>query len=515
MGWGRGLDTNTIGFFREPFIGGARIPRLLPAHFNVWSTLALLLLLPILCRGVVGGDEGSVLNLVREYDRLHESFSVFVKDPAHAYSSHHLAWFWFEYGLNKLTSAVLNNLMLANFVLSIAALAAALFAIRQIFLLLCESMQSVPQSLALTLAFFAGGFSIFLWVGGGTIECYMVAFVAVRLWGEAHFGEKSRCRALIFACCDSALIALKVYSVPAVLCLAFYSFFRTPRTSILTYIGAVVALLIPFFYARAIFWAVPPFYAYVDYNLLHYVERLFRQYVSVAHGMIPCLPVLLVLFWCPRRFLFGLTIKLVGIFGVTAILAVIMFDGGFNGGRYVLPFLVALLPEIAASTQAILRMKPSIALFVPVLVVCFIPFGEYRPDMLPGRFIVPPQYCYLDSSPIVTSWRVAALAGQPGSVVEYCFEHQIRNIPMETAYPVLGVSRIAFMLSGGEGPPGYKNQVEHLRHWLGEFGLADPMIWYLLRYLLAGAFIIFSCFAAVWCWRDSMRRQSSFVPLKP
>jgi hypothetical protein len=268
----------------------------------------------------------------------------------------------------------------------------------------------------------------------------------------------------------------------------------------------LTALLISFFAAKAHYWAVPEFYALVDYDPWRYLERIFRQYLSPAHGMIACLPILLVLFWCPRPLWKDLAIKLAGILGVTAILAFLPFsDGGFNGGRYILPFLIGLLPEIAAGARQLIVRRPYVVWLVPVLVILFLPLAEYRADQLPGGISGSKQSCWPDTSPISTGWQFLLLEGHKERTVVYCVDHQIRTVPMQTAFPALAISRVAFVLSGGSSPRKYSDLISRLREVLGTFYVEDPLPWQILRATLATGLVMLSIVCAAFCLRAPQR----------
>jgi len=201
--------------------------------------------------------------------------------------------------------------------------------------------------------------------------------------------------------------------------------------------------------------------------------------------------------------------KVLGIVGCTAVFAFYdFFNGDVAGGRYVFPFCVALLPELAVAARRLLNRAAAVSFLLPVAIIAFCPVALFSVPFFQNGAFASSGAC-TPAHPVVASWTVtlAKIAGQ--SQVEVCYHNQRYQMrPRDAASPRLGLWRLAYLQQGGHSPQ-YRRiahdeiQAQHnvlatrLVVSLYHAGLGNPLIWQLLGLVPAIGAIFLAFWSAV------------------
>ncbi|HKQ45318.1 MAG TPA: hypothetical protein VJS47_07990 [Rhizomicrobium sp.] len=450
--------------------------------------LFILLAVPFLAGGVVVGDEALLLKTVYSLNSSALSFGEFARSPDGWYIVHHVLWFALIYLTESATAFLHTGRFATEVIISCQTVIAGLTGIVLCYLFLIRrlGMDAARARLAV-LAFFAGGYGVYTFCMAGTVESYMVLAMSARLFfSERRLGTRDIWKLAVI---DAVLISLKAYSL--VFLVATWPLVRTSGRGRIFYGAFLVIILLALVLVKL--WLWNPIYASAISNIsfADSLSHLVQQLISPWTGLLFCLPILMTLFWCPPAQYWPLLFKSAGLLGCAALFSLYpFFDGDVSGGRYIFPFVVALLPEISVAVSRVLDRAPRAAWLLPVLVFTFLPVAGLAAPFFPDGVMPAPGPCYPEH-PAIRSWRIVFAKAADSQEVAVCFhgKQYVMNA-RDVSSPRLGPWRVAYMLEGGHSP-GYravahdKGQQQHnawgtrLAGLLKSMGLGYPWFWML------------------------------------
>ncbi|HET7086187.1 MAG TPA: hypothetical protein VFI23_15535 [Rhizomicrobium sp.] len=458
----------------------------MPSFLSRYGWLLGLLLVPFLAGGVVVGDEAVLLKSVHGLDSSSLGFGAYARGPDGWYITHHVLWF----GLIYLTVHALALLHAGNFfteaVISCQTVIAGLGGVALCHRFLIRKQRlTPPRGLFTVLAFFVAGYGVYTFCMAGVVESYMTLVMAARLFFvEQEIEERDAWK---LALLDILLVTLKIYSL--IFLAAAWPFLRFSQNARRSYVLVFGPLLLAL--AGVKLWLWNPFYAAAvgDISVSQSLARFGAQFFSPWTGLLFCLPVLLVLPWTERSRWKALGFKILGLCGCAAFFSLYdFFNGDLAGGRYIFPFVVALLPEVAGAVSRLLDRRPRLAWLLPAAVLAFLPVAGLGYPFFPTGAVAPRGPCHPDH-PVIWSWEMVAAKIENRAQVEICFHRQKYLLsPRDAASPHLGPWRVAYMLEGGHSLS-YRavahdsGQKQHdawgalLAERLGRLGLGDPWLW--------------------------------------
>jgi len=467
-----------------------------------------LLLIPFLSGGVVTGDEALLLSLVRGFDASTLSFGEYARSAAGWYIPHHILWFAILYATSHIAAFLHFNSLLTEAVISAETVAAALGGIILCYVFLLRRMKMTPARSAWTvLAFFAAGYGVFTFCLGGVVECYMFLVMSARLFLLEPQTDSDQARKLAIA--DAILICLKAYSV--IFLVMTLPLLRTSHQARQTYFGWLGALMAALVAIKLWLWNPSPIYyaGLANISAAELLSHFLQQIFSPWTGLVFCLPILLVLFWVERARRRSLLFKAFGLAGCAAVFSLYdFFDGDIAGGRYIFPFLISLLPEIAGAISKLLDRDRRIAWLLPVGVLAFLPvtmlgFPFFPTGSIPDRGPCTPLH------PAIYSWNIVMAKAVDKPEVEICFhDHRYVMSSRDVASPHLGLLRVGYLLEGGHSES-YREaahnafqrqhdaQGERLVTLLKSLGLGSPGLWLAMGLTPSALLLLFSIIAAI------------------
>jgi hypothetical protein len=357
---------------------------------RTWAPVLLVALLAaVLSDGYNAGDEGEIHAFVRAYlDGQAGGLWEFLTTARlnGSYLRHHLLWFWLQLAGASALDAVTSLLRidmgaairtwLLVYPLPFMAALSALVAYRA---LLRHAIPKAAAQLGL-LAFYLGG-SVTGLLTGGFIECAMLLAVAAHLWLVAP-REAGRPPVLPLVLVDWILVAAKPYSLVFLALILPGTLARLSPRQRWAYAGGLALLCAAWFALRSQVPAdgiaaradlvIPP----LSVGALS--TNLFHAAFSLTFGLAWTTPLLL-LAGLPRE-AWGAPLlqKLLAIAALEGVFCLFPFwhgATGVPGQRYVLPYLVILLPEMCAGLAAlaargrlaVIAAVAAVALFLPTL----------------------------------------------------------------------------------------------------------------------------------------------------
>jgi hypothetical protein len=466
----------------------------------------ILLLTPFLVGGVVVGDEALLLHMAHGLDSSALSFRDFARSLDGWYIPHHLLWFGLIYVSAKLATLLHLAPLITEAMISSQTVLAGLASIALCYTFLVRRRGfSAPASAWAVLAFFAGGYGVFIFCMAGSVESYLTLLMAARLfYAEAELDKHAVVRLAIL---DVLLVALKIY-ILGFLVFA-WPLLRAGRQERWRYVLIFAPSLLALVAAKL--WLWNPVYMAVATNadLGQAGFRFAQEFFSPWTGLIFCLPAVLLLLWHAPQQRCGILFKGAGIAACAAFFSLYdFFNGDIAGGRYIFPLMVALLPEIATGGQRLLARAPKAAWLLPLAVLAFMPVAGLSYPFFSGDRIRDTGRCTPDH-PVVSSWKIliAKAAHQPE--VEICF-HSKRYFfsAQDVASPHLGPWRIAYILEGGhsadyralahdEGQRRHDAWGEQLSARLRAYGVGDPLFWEAMGLIPALVLLSLSIWAAI------------------
>jgi hypothetical protein len=332
---------------------------------------------------------------------------------------------------------------------------------------------------------------------GGLSECLMCLLVAA-MTAAASRDKAGAPAAIIFIACGALLVFFKLYAAPFVLLMVVVfpvsRRLRLGTTAALCAAPLVWLLIQSLIVGRAHGGGMISFYL----NLMNVFQpgtmllEAFHFLFSFSYGVLPCFPLLLFAAFAPATRCRVLLYKIAGLLGVMVMLLPFSFwfgSGALGGPRYIVPFLLALTPEIAAG-MIVLAGRPRgrrLLLAVPLVALLFLPCLDYRNSLMErysngaiANVDVDWTHGQIGMHPAIFGWRMV-LAG-PGESLRFrpSGSHSLA-IPADAIFPMTGISRIVYVLNRhGEGAG------ESRAIWLalGKLGLASETLWRIARMIL-------------------------------
>jgi len=465
---------------------GARVSAL-PTRY-CWL---LLLLTPLLAGGAVVGDEALLLTLVHGFDASGLTFADYAREPGGWYIFHHTLWYGILYATTHVVDLLHASPLLVEAIVSCETVAAALAGIALCYVFLVRRLQLGPtRSAATVLVYFAGGYGVYTFCMGGQAESYMVLIMAARLFFVEPGIVNSKSQGWKLAVADSLLVAFKAYSVLFVVLTLPLFWGRASRTERLRYLGVLGILMLLLAAVKIWIWNPPTAYLGLGFsNTPQIFLNLAEEIGSPWTGLPFCLPALFVLFWSPKTLRKDLAIKVVGLLGCMAFFSrYAFFDGNTPGGRYIFPFTVSLLPELAAAISVLFSRHPRTSWLIPVVIVLFLPVCIFGFPFF-SRHAFPARGPCQQVHPVLYSWKVAIAKISHQSNIQICYYGENFVLPArDVASPRLGPWRVAYLLEGGHSA--YYREATHdqvqrqhdlwgteLSQRLASMGLGNPYLW--------------------------------------
>jgi hypothetical protein len=498
-------------------------------HAGRLSTLIFLVLgLSLLTtRGRVGGDELEVFKQVIKLLDSGDGVAVLLgrPDSGGLVFSHRLFWFIQQYlvvFVADLIVAVLgveSSVLLRGFAVAYSQTVVAWTCVVMTCLFLVNKMRlRLPLAvLVTTLIWFVGTGLYFL--TGNFIENTMALLVIARLYvfysGKDLSENKRKIAALLVI--DLLLFAIKPYSLffTTITLLLANGGLPARRRFLVLYWSSMLVLMALWLSATYLFLGNSWPYSSLAWTFYPGIiaERFFHALFSFSFGLIWCFPALFFAFTSHEgwRTIF---VKVGALFVCLLFICLIPFwHGQVAGNRYLFPFLLFLVPEIARGFMEFTRRAKRSLLLVPFLFIVFLPSIDYRNTAISeyhdhwalkaasqtvddadhpvkARLFKDDINLLYDRTfhPAVFAWQtvVAKLSG----TVEYppanswSFYLQTRSV-----YPMTALSRVIYIL---EVRPEIGEDVYKI---LDRKGLSNLLLWQLLRALILATIIaaIFFC----------------------
>jgi hypothetical protein len=368
--------------------------------------------------------------------------------------------------------------------------------------------------------------------GGGILECQMCFYAMVLMAALDRPGAVTRRRMAVILPCTSLLIFCKAYSVLFLLPLALL---MTGRLR-LVYLGWIAAMPVLWGMVLQIVGdgASGGMLAFYLNNLTNgasltamgfrFVELVF----SPAYGLVWCFPLLLMAALVPAQGRRNLLIKVSGLFLVSMALCIFDFWHGYGasaGPRYIVPFLLLFLPEVACGFKALLSRWRWAGLLVPVLTLLFLPSIEYRNSLMyrwaedpvaPGRCgavacerpgIVGWGYGDPLLHPGIFGWRVVMARIEGAEDFRPSFQVPL-YLHTRAIFPMTGVSRVVYALErrGLASDPSSRKITDAL----AKAKLDSLMLWMLIRALIVAAVLV-SLLIAAWRSAKTVGLENSLI----
>ena len=446
--------------------------RLMPSRFR-W--VFGLMLVPFLVGAVGVGDEAMLLKAAHGLDNSPLDFGAYARSAEGWYIPHHVLWFGLIYVTAHIGEFLHAGPLAIEAAISCQTVMAGLAGIALSYRYLRQRMRmDVPRATFITLAFFAGGYGVFTFCMGGTVESFMVLAIAARMFlAQAQIEERDAWKLAII---DAVLVSLKAYSL--IFLVATWPLLRFGGKARAAYAALLGLLLIGLILVKLWLWNSLYVATISDLSVSESLDRFWQQFFSPWTGLLFCLPVLLALLFAGQPDRKGLFWKLAGLCGCAAVFSLYsFFNGDIAGGRYIFPFVVALLPEIAAAISRILDRLPRVSWLLPILVFAFLPVAAFGYPYFPEGTVPERGFCRPEH-PVVHSWKIVIAKIANRDHVEICFREQRYALSArDVASPHLGPWRVAYMLDGGHDPAyrAVAHSPEQLRHDLWGEQLSDRL----------------------------------------
>lgn len=494
-------------------VTGRQVP---PAGSGRWRVLVCCLLFagvltPFLFGGVVSGDSHGIMLESQNFAESPLSLGEFLRSPSGSYPWHHIIWFAITYTTLRFLSLFSNAPMIVQAVLSAEGIFAALLGLALCYVFLLRRMRlGATISAATILAVFVGSYGIFAITMGGTVESFVIPVMAIRLF--FFEGTITRRRAGLLAITDIVLVAFKPYGLVVIAATWPLIWPRAARDARIVYGAVLGALFAGFALFKLSTWNPTGDYSWVLVaSVSGTLLNLLQQIASPWSGLPFCMPVMMVLFWCEAPLRRALMFKLGGLLCCMLILSIFpFFDGDVPGGRYIFPFLLVLLPEIAAGVAVIARKAPRAMWLLPLCVAAFLPTALYSlPFFLKNE--LPSTGTCLREHPVPYSWKLIAAQVGRRDQVDICYHGEAYTMATrDAASPRTAPWRVAYFLFGAHSAEylanvhGYSGEQQQHDKWgaalsarLSGIGLGSPAIWRLLGSLPAIAALLLAVLIAL------------------
>jgi hypothetical protein len=335
----------------------------------------------------------------------------------------------------------------------------------------------------------SSGISLFT---GGFSECAMCMMIAVMMVLLDRTSILSPWQLCLLVLAGLGLVASKLYAAPFVLLLALLLADRRQKI-----VYSAIFIIAPFLWlaiqseVRA---AAPAGMLdfYVSLMRGHGLRDALAFYLSLSFGVLPCFPFLFLVVFSGTERRFAVTIKILAIISVSALLLPFSFwagPGGLAGPRYIAPFLLIFLPEVAEALRRFAQSRRRhVLLLIPATALLFLPCLEFR-NSLVTRYandersveFMPWPHTELAMHPAVMAWSVVAAKLEQRPVLEVSADMQM-SIPVQDIFPMTTLSRVIYALTvKGDASP----QIQTARNMLRQYHMDEVWPWAALRWLLA------------------------------
>jgi len=354
--------------------------------------------------------------------------------------------------------------------------------------------------------------------GGGILECQMCLYAVVIMAAFDRPGEMTWRRMAVILPFTSLMIFCKAYSV----------LFLLPLSLLMT--GRFRFAYLAWIAAMPVLWgavlqmvgggASGGMLAFYLNNLTNGASgtamffRLTEMFFSPAYGLVWCFPFLLLAVLVPAQGRRILSVKALGLLMVSMALCIFDFWHGYGasaGPRYIVPFLLFFLPEVARGFQVLLARWRWAGILVPLLTLLFLPSIEYRNSLMyrwaedaaaPGRCgtvtcerpgIVGWGYGDPLLHPGVFSWRV--VMARAGGARNFRPSQQVPlYLHTSALFPMTGISRVIYALERRDGVSDVASR--KIVALLAKANLDVPVLWIAIRALMAAALLAVLTIAA-------------------
>lgn len=446
---------------------------------NILKRLVIVIVLmcfaAMLSDGYLGGDEGVVHAVVRLFHNDQgmspATFFATARD-ANTYLQHHLFWSLIQIAVTSVLAVVTDFLditfseELHNWLLAYPLALAALVSLPVSYRVL-RRLGRPPELALLCIGLFFFGGSVIGLLTGGFIECYMLFAVAMRmLLLTPRPGEQVP--GVLLALVDFTLIAAKSYSLIFLLALLPGTFARLGRKERTVYLVIVLSACVLWFLAKSSIpvgergpvWTVYKSALSPGLSVGLWLTHVGWAVFSFSFGLLWTTPVVLLLFGHARRAIGSENIqKLLGIAGLMFVFTLYPFwhgATGMPGQRYVLPFLLVLLPEMASGLRFLIERSKWMLVGVFACIVLFLPAVDFRNTLTelyasksaqtaPIIRFGNENFPMLDWSfhPGVFAWRVVLAKWNKNAAMSSALYGGPSLDPAEIA-PMTGISRVIF-----------------------------------------------------------------------
>ena len=343
--------------------------------------------------GYLAGDERTIYGFVSLFNQSEtSSLFAFLSEPHdfNLYLQHHFFWFLLQLAQTSLLdlSTVMWGIVwgdeLRNWLLVYPLALAACLSIPVAYSALLRLGVDRSHVLLCTGFFYVGGSVVGL-LTGGFIECFMLLAVAIRMLLLAP-APRARTQAILLAVVDFTLVAAKLYSLIFLLAVLPATLARLRGNSRYRYLVVLSLLCMIWVLAKSAIpvgaigelqWATSS----PGLSVAVFLTRLGEATGSFSYGLLWTTPVLLLL-GIPRNALKPeLAQKLLAILALECVSCLYSFwhgAAGMPGQRYIMPYLLVLLPDMCAGLLALNARFRGTSLVVLVSVAIFLPAIDYR-----------------------------------------------------------------------------------------------------------------------------------------
>jgi hypothetical protein len=473
---------------------GKRILRFLLA------CLCILLLAVLLSRGTTGGDEGAAIGFAQSLEAGHALSRI----QAVNYLGHRLFWVIEKLLLNRFYSAVLPTALASNGVVHSAlmvidgSLFMCLCAVVGLRQLRTRGYDFAAASVA-TGAILISSSALSLFTGG-FIECQM-CFYVVLIVGALNAQSLTRSQFALLLAASAFLVLCKPYSFLFLLPLTFVIGDKRKRIAYAAIVTAVTGLwtLVVFLVGNSGSGTADLYENWVSVGSPGiFAIRLMRFFFSAPFGILWSFPLLgfAAIAWRTERR--TLTIKLIATLLLSGFLAMFPFwhgAGGLAGPRYIVPFLLIFLPEVARGITIARRYWRWSSLLVPLLALFFLPTIDYRNTLFSrwaeasaAEFGWP--YADPNMQPGIFAWRIVAARLRGDTSFEPSVELPYR-VPIKNIFPMTGISRVIYLLDYKGWHP--HSEQQSVDSWLVAHDMGNSSEWRILRALMIAVLLMWLC----------------------
>lgn len=464
---------------------------------GITGALALGLLLS---HGTTGGDEGGVLEFMHVLQTSGWR-GLSGSEGGHDFLAHRLFWLGEKIAWNAVVTAVLPASLLASasqynyfMVLDDTLFMLAAFAVMVAHI----SRRYTPAIAVLaTSAIMIASSGIGLFAGGFS-ECIMSLLVVSLAVQLDRNGPLPAWRFALLILSGLGLIASKLYAAPFVLALALLV--PGSRRSKLLY-GAIF-LIAPLAWLQiqsavraSASSGMMTFYVSLmeDRNITVLLSESAAFFFSLSFGILPCFPLLLLAGFCSPAKRRTLAIKIAALLGIAVLLLPFPFwagPGGLGGPRYIYPFLLVLIPEVADGLRNLsaVPQRRATLFAIPAAALLFLPSLEYR-NSLAGRYadsmirVSDLKWPHTEAAmhPALFGWK-AALAKQAGKGQVSLSRAQSLTADVQDIFPMTALSRVIYVLGFDGAAPA---EIRTVKDMLARHGMDRIWPWAALRAILA------------------------------